>query len=510
MRLRVLCLVLLILLPINSFGKDESTLPQVLVIGDTNYNQPTRTAASLIKGRVKLVYGKQASYHSGLALENFDTLLDGKKWDLIHFNFGLYDLMNKDPASKEVRAMHKDAGGVPVSSPQQYEKNLRELVKKFKATGAKVIWASTTPITGNDGILVAGSEIEYNKIAAKVMKENNISINDMHAHALAVHEAMKKGHGKTFSYKGGPPFHPPMTLSILKELNLIKPVKGPVKVFIMIGDTAHTGNGMLIGGHAPRKGSKPGTLDDLVLNSKTASQYKHLIDKNGKWATRSDVWLRYDRRGVSAGAHGVRFGGDRKRCIGSEYALGLVLGDHYKEQVFIYKTSLGQPSLSPDLVSPSAGKVGKQYTLLLTQIKGTLDKIQNTFPDYTDKAGYEICGLIINIGENDKVEKNFAKCLPLLIKDLRKEFKKPKLPVVIVGSGVGGRAKTAFPKIIEAQKATAKLPELKGSVIFTETRDFWPKPEESPGKAGASWFGNAESFYKMGFAIGKDMLKLLK
>ena len=31
-------------------------------------------------------------------------------------------------------------------APEQYEKNLRELVKRLKATGAKLVWASTTPI----------------------------------------------------------------------------------------------------------------------------------------------------------------------------------------------------------------------------------------------------------------------------------------------------------------------------------------------------------------------------
>jgi hypothetical protein len=510
-RFKLPLLLLASLLSLNVQAKDKSILPQVLVIGDSIYNEPVRTAAALLKGRVKLTYGKNSAYHSGTALENFDKLLDGKKWDLIHFNFGMNDLMYKAPGIKEIRAMHKDAGGVRVTSPQQYEKNLRELVKKFKATGAKLIWAATTPIVGNDGVLYAGDEVKYNTIAAKVMKETNVTVNDMHSHGLEIHKSMNRGHGKTFSYKGGTPLHPPMSMSILKELNLIKPVKGPVKVFVMIGGAAHQGNGKVIGGDEPRKGSKPGSLDDLVLNPKTAAKYKHLLSENGQWATRSDVWLRYDRRGVSAGAHGVRFGGDRKRCIGSEYGLGLVLGQHYKEQVLIYKTDLGTPSLSSDLVSPSAGKkAGKSYTTLLTQVKGTLTKLENSFPDYTEKTGYEISGLVINLGENDKDKKAFAKNLPLFIKDLRKEFKKSKLPVVIVGSGQGGRAKAAFPEIIKYQQVTAKLAEFTGNVIFTETRDFWADPKKSPGKPSDSWYGNAESFYRMGIAIGQDMKKLLK
>ena len=40
------------------------------------------------------------------------------------------------------------------------KKNLTELVKRLKKTGAKIIWASTTPVVKSNGILYAGeSEI---------------------------------------------------------------------------------------------------------------------------------------------------------------------------------------------------------------------------------------------------------------------------------------------------------------------------------------------------------------
>lgn len=147
-----------------------------------------------------------------------DELLGDKKWDLIHFNFGLNDLMYKDPRTKAIRAMAKEAGGIRVSSPQQYEKKLRELVKQFKGTGAKLIWASTTPIKTNyNGVLDAGSEIEYNKIAAKVMKENKVAINDMHAYVIA---NIKKSRNNSPYWFNRQPLHPPMVTMILRELNL--------------------------------------------------------------------------------------------------------------------------------------------------------------------------------------------------------------------------------------------------------------------------------------------------
>ena len=435
-------------------------LPRALIIGDGNYNTPSRMASGLLKGRVEVVWKYDvSSFHTGTALEKFDELLGEKKWDLIHFNFGLNDLMHRDPNTKSIRAMAKEAGGVRVSSPQVYEKNLRELVKRFKATGAKLVWASTTPVRGTfGGVFDVDSEIEYNKIAAKVMQENNVTINDMHAYINASELAKKSTNPFSFNRY---PLYPPIVRSMLKELDLIKPVKGPVKVFIMVGGNAHTGAGVVYSSTKPRAG-KPGSLDDLVLNKKTAATYKHLIDLDGNWATRSDVWLQFDHRGQKSGAHGILYGGDRKRCIGPEYAFGHVLGNHFEQQVLIFKAAIGNPSLATDLRPPSSGATGKSYTLMQTQIKTALAKMEDSFPDYTNKAGFEIAGLVLNLGEADKDAKVYAAYLPKLIADIRKDLKLPKLPIIIVASGEGGRSETAYPNIIKAQQAVAALPQFKG------------------------------------------------
>lgn len=62
-------------------------------------------------------------------------------------------------------------------------------MKRLKATGAKLIWATTTPIP-NGGVLAPdrkfGDIDAYNAIATKVMKENGVAINDLNA-AIAPH-----------------------------------------------------------------------------------------------------------------------------------------------------------------------------------------------------------------------------------------------------------------------------------------------------------------------------------
>lgn len=203
----------------TDFVRAADPLPRALIVGDSIYKTPSRMATDQLKGRVEVVWQLNVSiFHSGTALENIDELLGERKWNLIHFNFGFNDLMYRDPNTKSIRVMSKEAGGVRVSSPQVYERNLRELVKRFHATGAKLVWASTTPIpTDYNGVLDAGSEIEYNQIAAKIMRENNIVINDMHAYINASEVAKKDTKPLSFNRY---PLHPPIVHSILAGLNL--------------------------------------------------------------------------------------------------------------------------------------------------------------------------------------------------------------------------------------------------------------------------------------------------
>lgn len=469
----------------------QSKKPQVLVLADSIYNEPVRAAAQILKDRVDLSYGKYSAYHSAQALENFDKLLEGKKWDLIYFNYGLNDLMYKDPSIKSLRAMHKDVGGVRVSSPQQYEKNLNELVKRFKAKGIKLVWGATTPIVGSNGVLYAGDEIEFNEIAARVMKTHSVPVVDMHSFGAASHKTMPRGHGKTYSYKGGTALHPPLVNSILKELNLFKPVNGPVKVYIMAGDSQISGQGLVADTKKPRAG-KAGTLDELVLNPQTAARYKHLID-NKSWSQRSDVWVSWE--GKNTGKLSIGYG-ERGNMIGPELGFGHVMGDHITQQVLIYKANVGKTVLN-DFFSKNGS-----YKNMLESIQDSFKNLAHSFPDYSDNTKYEICGLILSFGKDEKDLKSFENNLTKLINELRRDLKEPTLPVIVLGTGIEG---SKYTKTVQLQKSVA---EKLNSVSFLDARPFWPDKSKSPDKSPERWFGNAESFYRLGTALAEEMKKL--
>ena len=153
---------------------DEPGLPRVLIIGDSismGYTLPTR---ALLRGKANLHRIPRNGGSTKDGLQYMDGWLAEGKWDVIHFNWGLHDL-------KHMKNGKLDPTGPQVSTLEEYEKNLRDIVKKMKATGAKLIWATTTPVPeGSDGRMQK-DELKYNEAAARVMKDAGVPTDDLHA-----------------------------------------------------------------------------------------------------------------------------------------------------------------------------------------------------------------------------------------------------------------------------------------------------------------------------------------
>ena len=150
--------------------EDTAGLPRVLLIGDSisiGYTQPVR---DLLKGKANVhrIPANGGTTKNGAA--NIGKWLGTGKWDVIHFNWGIHDLKFMPDGKLQVEA-------------EDYEVNLRDLVARMKATGAKLIWATITPIP--EGELNPprkfGQVPEYNAIAKKVMTENGVAIDDLNA-----------------------------------------------------------------------------------------------------------------------------------------------------------------------------------------------------------------------------------------------------------------------------------------------------------------------------------------
>ncbi|MFT5240172.1 MAG: hypothetical protein ACI9X0_001143 [Kiritimatiellia bacterium] len=177
----------------STVEKRGGDLPRVLLLGDSismGYDKPARER---LAGKASVHRPAENCQSTQHALKRIDAWLGITSWDVIHFNWGIWDA-------------HHLADDRFRTTPKEYEQNLRKLVSRLKATGAKLIWASTTPLQGRiaqGGIWVEESEIPIrNAIASKVMKENGIPINDLYQEMLPHIEKLHSRDGCHFTSAG--------------------------------------------------------------------------------------------------------------------------------------------------------------------------------------------------------------------------------------------------------------------------------------------------------------------
>jgi acyl-CoA thioesterase-1 len=156
--------------------EDDPKLPRVLILGDSISIGYTIAVRELLRDKANVHRPPANCGNTTQGLAHLDQWLGEGKWDVIHFNFGLHDLKYLDAEGRYVGPPK----GKQVTPLPQYEKNLRELVARLKKTEAKLIWASTTPVPDGSAGRVAGEEIAYNRVAARIMDENGIVIDDLY------------------------------------------------------------------------------------------------------------------------------------------------------------------------------------------------------------------------------------------------------------------------------------------------------------------------------------------
>ncbi len=149
---------------------DDPKLPRVLLIGDSISIGYTVEVRNLLAGQANVHRPKENCASTKQGLEKIDKWLGDKRWDVIHFNWGLHDLkyINErgrlgDPKDPKFNQQ------VPV---EQYRKNLKKLVIRMEKSAEVLIWRSTTPVPeeGANGRIPGDSRI-YNQVAHEVMQK---------------------------------------------------------------------------------------------------------------------------------------------------------------------------------------------------------------------------------------------------------------------------------------------------------------------------------------------------
>ncbi|MDG2224591.1 MAG: sialate O-acetylesterase [Rubripirellula sp.] len=268
----------------------------------------------------------------------------------------------------------------------------------------------------------------------------------------------------------------------------------PLKVFILAGQSNMDGQAHIR------------TIDFLGEDKDPSrAALLKIFKPDGKTLmTRDDVWVANNVNGnLQPGFGGRRDYSKLGSNIGPEYSFGYYLGEAFDEQVLLIKYAPGGQSLYVNFRPPSAGKTGKekldnqmltqetadqwndgkvepvvglQYRKMVRFVQNTLENLKTDFPDYDEKAGYEIAGFVWFQGFNDLFDetgrKQYGANLVHLIHDVRAEFDAPKMPVVVGVLGVNGPHNEHNPKqkdVREGQRFINTVPELQGNAKAIET-----------------------------------------
>lgn len=159
----------------------DPSLPRVLLIGDSILNGYLGRVTRRLEGKAYVdgwvnPFCQSESYNA--QLEKVLTTLG--PYDVVHFNMGLHGFQRD-------RVVKGQAEKQPRIPEDQFEPLTRAFVEVIKRVNpkAKIIWASTTPISLKEDLTkldpVQNPIIEeHNRLVAKVMGEMQVPVNDFY------------------------------------------------------------------------------------------------------------------------------------------------------------------------------------------------------------------------------------------------------------------------------------------------------------------------------------------
>jgi hypothetical protein len=171
---------------------EAASLPRVLILGDSISIGYTPYVTQLLDGKASVTRPSGNCEYTAYGLSHLNQwlALGTGQWDVIHFNWGIWDthLMlngaivsanNEYPVQADAQYGFVSADGAKIRcSPAQYRANLSQIVDRLEQTGARLICATTTPWPGRrieNQFLID----TYNDVATELMTERGVVIDDL-------------------------------------------------------------------------------------------------------------------------------------------------------------------------------------------------------------------------------------------------------------------------------------------------------------------------------------------
>jgi lysophospholipase L1-like esterase len=170
-----------------------SKTSNILIIGDSISIGYTPFVKKHFSGKASVFHNTGNAQHTGTGLKKIEEWLGDKHWDVIQFNWGLWDLCYRHPDSKAYGNRDK-IHGKPEFTIDEYASNLDALVSIIeKKSNAKLIFVTTTYVPKDETGRNESDVQKYNNAAKLVMKKHNILVNDIYEQSITIHNTYGKG-----------------------------------------------------------------------------------------------------------------------------------------------------------------------------------------------------------------------------------------------------------------------------------------------------------------------------
>ena len=187
---------------------DRPGLARVLILGDSISIGYTPRVRKLLDGKANVHRPNTNCRWSAFGDQKLDEWIGNGKWDLVHFNFGLWDWYGWSQDTK--------------ATPESYSKSLENIVRKLKKSEAKLVFAMTTPPCvgpekkANIKISKAKAQ-EFNHAALRVMKKHGVVVNDLYALIVNKREKYQMGENNVHYNEVGRDLLAAQVAKVIKE-----------------------------------------------------------------------------------------------------------------------------------------------------------------------------------------------------------------------------------------------------------------------------------------------------
>ncbi len=196
-------------------------MKKVILLGDSIKAWYSKRVRELLEDKCEVIYAEgdngRFTYYSLMQLSLL--LKQHGKVDLVHFNNGYWD-MDVMPFLNRT-----------LFSTEEYKHGLKRIIELSRAAGAKLIFATTTPLpadnnaedntgTGASFVLEQERVKVFNDAALELMKEENIPVNDLYAVCKQDKNYYKCEDNLHHTPEGNEILAQHVAAAILKELNM--------------------------------------------------------------------------------------------------------------------------------------------------------------------------------------------------------------------------------------------------------------------------------------------------